>query len=286
MRELIADLFVSLDGHAFGEGAPAYFGYLGPDLERRIDDNVAEPQVMLMGRKTYEMMWAIVRDQPVEGGDRMDELHKVVFSGTVSGPLEWDNSRLAKGDLVFEVRSLKAEGGDALRTIGSISVVKALLETELLARLRLVVFPQILGETGREWIFDGLHDIDLKLVGTDVLAGRLVTLEHRPTGKDIPRARTPDFGQSHSKAAEEERTHDHRGRTRHRRAPAARVLPRSQREGRRTGPRRSRVPRLRHQRRPDRPRTRQPLRAVGVRTWFTTSGVRPRSFSDQTAGAG
>jgi hypothetical protein len=26
---------------------------------------VAAPQVMLMGRKTYEMMWAVVRDQPV-----------------------------------------------------------------------------------------------------------------------------------------------------------------------------------------------------------------------------
>jgi hypothetical protein len=50
VRELIADLFVTLDGHAYGEGAPAYFGYPGPDLERRIDDNVAAPQVMLMGR--------------------------------------------------------------------------------------------------------------------------------------------------------------------------------------------------------------------------------------------
>jgi hypothetical protein len=34
-------------------------------LSDRIDENVAAPQVMLMGRKTYEMMWAIVRDQPV-----------------------------------------------------------------------------------------------------------------------------------------------------------------------------------------------------------------------------
>jgi hypothetical protein len=27
MGQLIADLFTSLDGHASGEGAPAYFGY-------------------------------------------------------------------------------------------------------------------------------------------------------------------------------------------------------------------------------------------------------------------
>jgi dihydrofolate reductase len=97
-----------LDGYAYGEGAPAYFGYPGPDLERWIDEHLATPQVLLMGRVTYEAMSAIVRDQPVEGRDRMNELPKVVFSGTLGEPLEWNNSRLAKGDLVEEVRSLKA----------------------------------------------------------------------------------------------------------------------------------------------------------------------------------
>jgi hypothetical protein len=38
MGELVADLFTLLDGHARGEGAPACFGYPGPDLERWIDD--------------------------------------------------------------------------------------------------------------------------------------------------------------------------------------------------------------------------------------------------------
>ena len=108
MGELVADLFTSLDGYAYGEGAPAYFGYPGPDLERWIDEHLATPQVLLMGRVTYEAMSAIVRDQPVEGRDRMNELPKVVFSGTLAEPLEWNNSQLTKSDLVEEVRSLKA----------------------------------------------------------------------------------------------------------------------------------------------------------------------------------
>jgi dihydrofolate reductase len=85
-----------------------------------------------------------------------------------------------KADLVEEVRSLKARTGDPLRTIGSLSVVKALLEAGLVDRLRLMVFPQILGETGREPIFAGLPDVDLELVETGVLDGRLVALEYRP----------------------------------------------------------------------------------------------------------
>jgi hypothetical protein len=47
-------------------------------------------------------------------------------------------------------------------------------------RLRLVVFPQILGETGREPLFVGLPDVNLELPGTDVLDGCIVTLEYRP----------------------------------------------------------------------------------------------------------
>jgi len=87
-----------------------------------------------------------------------------------------------KADLVEEVRSLKARTGDPLRTIGSLSVVKALLEAGLVDRL--MVFPQILGETGREPIFAGLPDIDLELVSTNVLDGRLVALEYRPATAD------------------------------------------------------------------------------------------------------
>ena len=65
MGRLIADLFTTLDGHASGEGAPSYFGYPGPDLDRWIDEHVAWSQVLLMGRVTYEALSTIVRNQPV-----------------------------------------------------------------------------------------------------------------------------------------------------------------------------------------------------------------------------
>ena len=181
MGQLIADLFITLDGYASGEGAPAYYGYPGPELERWVDEHLATPQVLLMGRVTYEALSAIAQNHPVEGPDRMSELPKVVFSRTLREPLAWDNSRVAEADLVEEVRRLKAESDALLRTIGSLSVVKALLEARMLDRLRLTVFPLILGSTGREPIFAGLPDIHLELVDTEVLDARLVTLEYRPT---------------------------------------------------------------------------------------------------------
>ena len=110
----------------------------------------------------------------------MNELPKVVFSRTLREPLAWNNSRLAEADLLDEVRSLKAGTDDPLRTLGSLSVVRALMEAGMVDLLRLVVFPQILGGTGREPIFAGLPDVDLELVDTNVLDGPLVVLEYRP----------------------------------------------------------------------------------------------------------
>ena len=180
MGQLIADLFVTLDGYASGEGAPAYFSYPGPELGRWVDEHLAMPQVLLMGRVTYEALLAIAHNHPVEGADRMSELPKVVFSRTLREPLAWDNNRLAKADLVEEIRRLKADSDAPLRTIGSLSVVKGLLEARMVDRLRLTVFPLILGSTGREPVFAGLPDIHLELVDAEVLDARLVTLEYRP----------------------------------------------------------------------------------------------------------
>jgi len=59
-------------------------------------------------------------------------------------------------------------------------VVKGLLEVRMVDRLRLTVFPLILGSTGWEPVFAGLPDIHLELVDTEVLDARLVTLEYRP----------------------------------------------------------------------------------------------------------
>jgi len=50
MRELIADLFVSLDGFVSGTNEPAYFGYFGHDLGNWVREHLDQRQVILMGR--------------------------------------------------------------------------------------------------------------------------------------------------------------------------------------------------------------------------------------------
>jgi dihydrofolate reductase len=180
MSELTVDLFTTLDGFASGEGAAAYFGFLGPDLERWVHDELKKPQLLLMGRVTYNALSTISQSRADEVSARMNALPKVVFSRTLQEPLAWANTTLVRSDLAQEIRSMKEKTDYPLRSIGSLSLVTSLLTLGLVDRLRLIVVPQILGTTGREPILAGLPDIDLELVGTDVLDSRLVALEYHP----------------------------------------------------------------------------------------------------------
>jgi riboflavin biosynthesis pyrimidine reductase len=59
-------------------------------------------------------------------------------------------------------------------------VVKSLIQLGLVDRLRLMVFPLILGNNGREPIYAGYPQTGLELIDTKVLDSRLIVLEYRP----------------------------------------------------------------------------------------------------------
>jgi len=179
-RTLTADLFVTVDGFARGEQAAAYFGYPGPELERWVGEQLRRPQVLVMGRVTYQAMAAAAIGSDDAGAQRMTELPKVVVSTTLSAPLLWKNSTLLHGDAASHVHTLKQSRGDPLRTIGSLSLVTHLLRHGLVDRLRLMVFLLVLGRTGREPALAGLPDIRFELIGNQVLDRRLVLLEYAP----------------------------------------------------------------------------------------------------------
>ncbi|HTW44555.1 MAG TPA: dihydrofolate reductase family protein [Acidobacteriaceae bacterium] len=180
IRELTADLFISLDGFASGVKEAAFFGYFGEDLGRWVSDHLSQPQVLIMGRVTYEALAQFSATGSDEMSVRMTELPKVVFSSTLKEPLVWNNSRLVRAPIADEIRALKEQQGDPLRSIGSVSLVRSMMELGLVDRLRLIVFPVILGAVGREPIFAGYLRTGLELIDTQVLDSRLIVLEYRP----------------------------------------------------------------------------------------------------------
>lgn len=184
MRELIADLFVTVDGYAGGRESPAFFGYSGPELFGWIEEQLATPHTMVMGAHTYRSLTGIVAfaGDGDASGARMTELPKLVFSRSLRPPLEWANSTVISDDIADAVPNLKQQGGDPLRVIGSPGLVRSLLRLGLVDRLRLMLFPQILGATGEQRIYDELPDLNLDLIETRTLDGRLVLLEYTQQG--------------------------------------------------------------------------------------------------------
>ena len=81
---------------------------------------------------------------------------------------------------------MKRRDSRPLRTLGSLSLCRSLLEAGVVDRFRVVVFPVITGATGKERIFDGYPDIALDLVESRTFDGRLQLLEYVPTVLDGP----------------------------------------------------------------------------------------------------
>jgi dihydrofolate reductase len=184
---LTVDVFLSVDGWAGSDGLPGYFGYPGPELEEWIAAEGAAPQLVVLGRRTYELLAGVPEEVRDDGWERLSRLEKVVFSRTLT-QATWPNTRICSGDLVEEVGAMKAGSEVPLRTMGSLTVVRQLLAAGLVDRLRLMVFPLVAGPFGREAAFHDVASADLELLSHRALDGRVLLVEYRPTAKDIPRA--------------------------------------------------------------------------------------------------
>jgi len=180
MTELIVDFITSLDGYGAAEGWPGWWGLEGPEYLAWLGDQPEEAYTVLMGATTYRLMYGFASSgEP--GTDSLAEVPKIVFSNSLTNPLEWANSTLVTGDPIEAVGEMKASGATSMRTLGSLTLCRSLLSAGLVDRYRVVVFPVITGSTGRDRIYDGYPDVALDMVDSRTFDGRLQLLEYVPT---------------------------------------------------------------------------------------------------------
>jgi dihydrofolate reductase len=185
MPELVVDFITSLDGYASAEGWPGWWGLEGPEYLAWLGDNPEGDYVLLMGANTYRLMHGLTREgEP--GTDVLGGRSKVVFSSTLSQPLEWENSTLVAGDAVEAVRAMKENGDRSMRTIGSLALCRSLLKAGLVDTFRVVIFPVITGATGHERIYDGYPDVALDMADSRTFDGQIQLVEYVPRVLDGP----------------------------------------------------------------------------------------------------
>lgn len=179
------DFITSLDGYGAADGWPGLWGLEGPDYLAWLAEQEKLPLTYLMGATTYRLMSAFAAEGEALS-QTLTATKKIVFSNTLTEPLGWANTELVTGDAVAAVRALKASDRGPMHTLGSVSLCRSLLRAGLVDRFRVVVFPVINGQTGRDRIYDGYPEVALDLVEHRVFDGRLQLLEYAPTVLDGP----------------------------------------------------------------------------------------------------
>lgn len=154
MRKIVVTEFISLDGVVEDPGgAEGYkhggwsFKFNDPEGMKFKLNETLESDALLLGRVTYQGFAEAWPGRTDEAGfaDKMNAMPKYVVSSSLK-ELTWNNSTLVGLDQIAELK--QQDGGDIL-VAGSISLVNALLEAELIDELRLMVHPIVLGSGRR-----------------------------------------------------------------------------------------------------------------------------------------
>ena len=162
--------FVSMDGVMQAPGGEDFkyknwtFEFdRGEDGGRFKGEELYEAEAQLLGRITYESFagaWPERESMEGEMGEfakRMNEMPKYLVTSTITDP-EWNNTQVidGSGDVIGEVTKLKDQIDGDILVSGSRRLVHDLLENGLVDRIRLMVFPVVLG-TGDK-VFDDFSD--------------------------------------------------------------------------------------------------------------------------------
>ncbi len=127
------------------------------ELLNVIGGHTARETALLLGRQTFEEFrgyWPLQTDDATGFTAHLNQVEKYVVSSTLTDP-GWQNSTVLAGPLEDEVRTLKATSGGEIGITGSISVVHALMATDLVDEYRLFVYPVFTGR-GRTLVPEGL----------------------------------------------------------------------------------------------------------------------------------
>lgn len=179
MRKVIVSEFVTLDGVV---EAPEKWSlqFWNEEIAKLKFDELSAGDALLLGRVTYEgfaKAWPLMTTKEGEYADMMNSYPKFVVSTTLTS-VEWNNSRLIKGDIAQEVSNLKATPGRDILIFGSGALVHTLTQQGLIDEYRIFVYPVVRG-SGKRLFKDG-SNATLKLVETKTVSSGVVILTYQP----------------------------------------------------------------------------------------------------------
>lgn len=179
MRKITAGLFISLDGVTESPNE-WQFDNFDEDMAAEMTAFTDGTDTILLGRITYEE-WAPYWPNSTDDSFApfINDTPKHVVSTTLEEPLEWRNSTLVEGSLAEEISELKRRPGKNIAVAGSPTLVRSLLDHDLLDELTLMVHPVVVGSGKR--LFEGGGDTKrLELADSKTTRTGVSILTYRP----------------------------------------------------------------------------------------------------------
>ena len=139
----------------------------------------------LFGRRTFEFFagsWGAIeemRAHPI--GVALNTKPKYVASTTLTEP-RWADSTVVSGDLAAAIGKLKAKPGGELQVHGSGTLIRWLLENDLVDEMTLLIVPVVLGQ-GTRLFPDAGPDRALDLVESRADSKGVMIQVYRPAGR-------------------------------------------------------------------------------------------------------
>lgn len=183
MGKLIAYNFTTLNGYYKGPENDISWHRHGAEEGAFASDNLEARATLLFGRVTYEMMagwWPspMAMESMPDVAKGMNESEKIVFSTTLDSA-DWENTTLISGDLIEEVRKLKAIPGKVMTILGSGSIIAQLADAGQIDEYQFMIDPVALGDGTPS--FKGLtRKLDLKLMDVRKFDSGVVLLSYAP----------------------------------------------------------------------------------------------------------
>jgi dihydrofolate reductase len=193
MRDLIVLSFVTLDGVVQAPGGPEedpsdgfdhggwMVGYWDDEIGAAMGESMAPPFDLVLGRRTYEIFAAHWPHTDEPGAEELNSATKHVASRTLT-ELEWQNSKLIRGDVAEGIRALKHEDGPELQVHGSANLIQTLLEHRLIDEFRLKIAPLVLG-TGKRLFGHGTPPAGFEVTSSRVLSSGVIAATYRSGAK-------------------------------------------------------------------------------------------------------
>ena len=176
MGKLAVTSFITLDNVV--EDPHLWSGKFQSDDTGELNDGVlAESDALLLGRTTYEGFAAA---WPSRSGDPFSDKFNAMPKYVVSASLEradWNNSTIVRDDVVERIRALRDE--QRLLVWGSPTLVKTLMENDLVDEYVLLVSPIVRGE-GIRLFEDPTEQHELRFTDSTVLSGGMLALRLTP----------------------------------------------------------------------------------------------------------